>query len=237
MLAHRHSLFFLTGIIVSLLSGTISNGGTITGIIRFNGNGPALYTELKGDKNCIAANGGSRVPSETVVVNGNHTLKNVFVYIKSGLEGKHFPVPAQSATMTQRGCRYIPHVMGMMVRQPLIISNDDPTLHNVHATPQYSAQFNLAEPNRGASQTRTFDKPEVMVRMKCDVHRWMSAFIGVLDHPFFSVSNENGEFTIPGVPPGTYEVEAWHEKYGTQLMKITVGPSESKRITFSYSAE
>jgi hypothetical protein len=247
ILSTDHSLFFplsrysqsfirITGSLL-LLGVWSSFAGTITGTIHFPGKFPTATIEMTGDKSCIETNGKARVPSESVVVNPNHTLRNVFVYVKSGLGGKHFAIPPEKAVLTQKGCRYFPHVLGMMVHQPLVISNDDPTLHNVHALPQYSSQFNLAEPQKGMPQTKTFDKPEVMVRLKCDVHRWMSAYIGVLDHPFYSVSNENGTFTITNLPPGQYEIETWHEKFGTKTIIVNVGSNETKIVDVTYDTE
>ncbi len=215
----------------------VANAGTLSGIVHFRGNPPVSTVELSGDQYCIKANGGPRMNSEAVVVNPNLTLRNVFIYIKSGLPPKQYPASADKVFITQKGCRYIPHVIGMMVNQQLVISNDDPTLHNIHAISSEGAGFNLAEPMKGMSQTRSFEKPEIMVRLKCDVHKWMSAYVGVLDHPYFAVTDEHGAFTIPDVPPGTYEIGTWHEKYGTQTMKVTIGPGETKKIDFTYNTE
>ena len=128
---------------------------------------------------------------------------------------------------------YHPHVFGMMANQPLEIVNDDPTLHNIHALPKNSKEFNLAQPKQGMKMTKTFDKSEVMVKLKCDVHNWMAAYVGVLDNPFYAVSDEKGSFTIKGLPAGDYEIEAWHEKYGAQSMKVTVGASDTKTVDFT----
>jgi plastocyanin len=162
---------------------------------------------------------------------------NVFVYVKSGLAGKKFPTPATAVAFDQKGCTYHPHILGMMVNQKLEIKNSDETLHNVHSLPKNSKQFNIAQPKKGMKMTQTFDKPEVMVKVKCEVHNWMSAYIGVLDHPFFAVSNDKGAFEIKNLPAGEYELEAWHEKYGTKTMKVSVGAADTKTADFSYQAK
>jgi hypothetical protein len=138
--------------------------------------------------------------------------------------------------LNQQGCHYTPHVFGVQVGQPLDILNSDDTLHNVHAAAQVNQEFNLGQPFKGMKTTRTFDKPEVMIPFKCDVHTWMNAFVGVLAHPYFAVSADGGKFSLKTLPPGTYEIEAWHEKLGTQTQTVTVGEKETKEITFTFMA-
>ncbi len=172
---------------------------------------------------------------EEVVVNPNGTLKNVFVYIKEGLTGKTFEAPKTPVVLDQLGCRYEPHVFGIQSNQPLEILNSDDTLHNVHALPKNTKEFNLGMPMKGMKLTKTFIAPEVMVKVKCEVHPWMSGYIGVLDHPFYNVTNEEGAFQIKDLPPGQYVLEAWHEKYGVLSQSVTIGsPEEIQEITFRY---
>ncbi|HEY3052503.1 MAG TPA: carboxypeptidase regulatory-like domain-containing protein, partial [Thermoanaerobaculia bacterium] len=119
--------------------------------------------------------------------------------------------------------------------QPLQIKNSDATLHNIHALPNVNSQFNEGQPVQGMVSTKKFDKPEIVpFRIKCDVHGWMKAFMAVLPHPYHSVSAMNGTFTIGNLPPGTYTLTAWHEKYGTQEQQVVVGPKESKQVTFTF---
>jgi hypothetical protein len=125
---------------------------------------------------------------------------------------------------------YDPHVFGMQANQPLKILNSDETLHNVHSLPEKSTQFNLAMPFKGMELTKKFSKPEVMVKIKCDVHPWMAAYVGVLDHPFFAVSAADGAFQMPKLPAGTYTIEAWHEKFGTQTQTVALGEGETEVI-------
>ena len=174
--------------------------------------------------------------SEEVVVNDNKTLKNVFVYVKEGVKGP-FPAPTTPATMTQMGCWYQPHVFGLQVDQPFDIVNADATLHNVNAKPTSNPPFNIAQPVKGMKSTKKFSKPEVMVTFKCNVHPWMHAFAGVLDHPFFSVTGTDGAFAISGLPAGTYTIAAWHEKYGTQTQTVTVGDGESTSVDVTFKSQ
>jgi len=212
-----------------------SLAGNIVGKITYTGPkvAPSMI-KMNADPKCIKMHSGKDVESEQVVVNPNNTLRWVFVYVKKGLEGKKFPTPTSKVSINQSGCMYNPHVFGMMANQPLEITNSDATLHNIHALPKNSSQFNIAQPNKGMKLTKTFDKSEVMVKIKCEVHNWMNAYVGVLDHPFYAVSDDKGNFSIKNLPPGDYELEAWHEKFGTKSMKVTVGASDTKTVDFSY---
>ncbi|MBI4000033.1 MAG: carboxypeptidase regulatory-like domain-containing protein [Candidatus Omnitrophica bacterium] len=143
-------------------------------------------------------------------------------------------MPTIPITLDQKGCQYHPHVLGVQVGQPFEMVNSDPTLHNIHSLAEKSAQFNLGMPIENMRLKKKFENPEIMVKLKCDVHPWMSAYIGVLSHPFFSVSGSDGAFEIKDLPAGEYTIEAWHEKYGTQTQKITVG-EESATADFTFN--
>ncbi len=209
--------------------------GTVTGKASFTGQAPAPQKiGMDADPTCASLHK-EPVYTEDVVVNANGTLKNVFVYVKEGLEGKTFPPPAQPVVMDQKGCHYDPHVFGIQVNQPLEILNSDATLHNVHGMPKESKEFNLGMPIQGMKLNRKFEKPEIMVKFKCDVHPWMSAYAGVLTHPFFSVTNEEGAFEIKDLPAGSYTLEAWHEKYGVQTQQVTVDEAGSQTIDFNFA--
>jgi hypothetical protein len=166
------------------------------------------------------------------VVGADKGLANVFVYIKKG--AKPTPAPAGAKVLLdQVNCQYEPYVMGMVVNQMLQIRNSDPILHNVHATPKINKdEFNFAQTTKGQINEKTFDKPEVLVRMMCNVHNWMFAYIGVLDHPYYSVTDKDGSFKISGLPAGTYTVEAYHLKAGRKEQEITVGAGDTKAINF-----
>jgi hypothetical protein len=177
---------------------------------------------------------GPRDP-EVVVADGK--LANVFVYVKSGLPaGQTFPAPPAAAVIDQDGCLYQPRVLGLMVGQPLEIKNSDPISHNIKAVPTTNRGFNISQPQAGMTTTRTFSEPEIMVPLECNVHGWMNAWVGVTAHPFFAVSGTDGSFTISGLPAGTYELEAWHEKFGTKTASVTVTDGGTATVEFSFSA-
>jgi plastocyanin len=173
---------------------------------------------------------------ETVMVGSGGALQNVFVYVKDGLGNLRFPVPARPIVLDQKGCHYVPHVLGVQVGQSVEILNSDNTLHNVHAVPKANQEFNMGQPLPGIKHTHQFSTREVMVPFKCDVHPWMQAWVGVLDHPYFAVTGADGSFSLQGLPPGTYTIEAWHESLGTQTQSVTIGEKESKDVQFSFKA-
>jgi plastocyanin len=217
-----------------------ATAATVAGKITLEGTLPANQPiRMNADPACVAANKGQTPTQETFVGEGG-SLGNVFVYVQSGLNGS-FPAPTSAVVLDQKGCRYIPHVFGVQVGQPIEILNSDPTLHNIHALPKTNQEFNTAQPIQGMKTTHTFTAKEndVVVPFKCDVHGWMNAYVGVLDHPYFAVSKPDGSFSIANLPPGTYAVTAWHERLGTQTQNITVAAKESKsdaNFTFKASA-
>lgn len=188
------------------------------------------------DPNCAALHPDGLL-SEEVTVNSNGTLKNVFVYVKEGLEGKTFTPPTAPVILDQKGCWYNPHVFGIQVNQPLEIVNSDNTLHNVHSLAVKNKEFNLGMPIQGMKLRKSFGKPEVMAKFKCDVHSWMTSYIGVLEHPFYSVTSGEGTFEIKDLPPGNYTIEAWHEKYGVQSQSVNLQAADSSAsVEFKYKS-
>jgi plastocyanin len=177
--------------------------------------------------------GQGQATTQTFVAS-NGGLQNVFVYVKDGLGNLKFPAPASPVVLDQKGCWYIPRVFGIQVGQSLDMVNSDETLHNVHAMPAANREFNRGQGMKGLKSTTVFTTPEVMVPFKCDVHKWMNAWVGVVEHPFYAVSGAGGAFEIKGLPPGTYTIEAWHEKLGTQTQMVTIGAKESKAISFTF---
>lgn len=211
-----------------------ATAGNITGIVKFSGTKPKMQKISMGaDAFCKTAHT-SDVYSEEVVVNSNNTLKYVYVYVKSGLGSLKFPAPAEPVVFDQKGCMYTPHVAAVQAGQMLEVRNSDSVLHNVNARPAKNQGFNFGQPVQGMKTSKTFTTPEVMVPVKCDVHPWMHGWIGVQDHPYASVTGDDGSFSLKNLPPGEYEVEAWHEKYGTSVQKITVGAKETKTIEFTF---
>src|SRR5437868_8186384 len=212
----------------------VQGGGTISGKVKFTGAKPAMpKIDMSEEPKCKAKYTAAPPTDEAVVVNANGTLANVFVYVKSGLPASYkAPAPAGAVTLDQDGCRYHPHVLGILVGQGLEIKNSDGIPHNIKAKGTKNRPFNISQPTTMTS-TRTFSAPEVMVPLECNVHGWMHAWLGVLPHAFYGVSGADGSFSITGLPPGTYTVEAWHEKYGTQTATVTVAGSETKTADFS----
>lgn len=212
----------------------VADAGTISGMIMFTGDAPAMEPiDMSAEPDC-AADYAQTPMTQTVVANGGH-LANVFVYIKEGLSGAP-AAPSTPVNVNQEGCRYHPHVIGVQAGQPFTFQNSDGLLHNVKANPSQNRPFNLSQPTDMTSAERSFSTPEIMVPVVCDVHGWMNMYIGVVDNPYFAVSDDGGSFTIRNVPPGTYTVEAWHERYGTQTMQVTVAPNGTATADFTYDA-
>jgi hypothetical protein len=212
-----------------------TGAASVTGRIVFEGAVPAAEKfKMSADAFCAKLHPGDS-KKEDVVVGPDKGLANVFVYVKSGISGT-YPPPAAAAVIDQRGCTYHPHVFGMVAGQSLDILNSDDTLHNIHSLPEKNEAFNLGMPVKGMKYTKKFDKPEVMIRIKCDVHGWMGAYCGVLSHPFFAVTAADGTYAIKDLPAGTYTIEAWHERFGTQTQQVTVGAQESKPLAFTFKA-
>ena len=208
----------------------------MTGRVVFEGTRPAPEPlRMASDPACAQGNGPNPV-SDAVVIAKDGALQNAFVYIKSGLDPAYtFEVPTTPLEFHQHGCRYAPRVFGVRAGQPVEIVNDDDTMHNVHAMPTSNREFNKMQQVKGQRMVQTFTVPEVMVRFKCDVHNWMAAYVGVMAHPFFAVTKADGTFDITGLPPGTYTIEAWHERFWTRTQQVTVGEHQTATASFSFS--
>ncbi len=208
-----------------------STAGKLSGAARFTGKKPPRKTiDMSGDPACVESHHGKAL-DESVVVNPNGTLANVFVYIKSGLEGKTFEVPATPVKLDQHGCWFQPRVLGIQTGQPLEITNSDPVTHNVHPLAQVNREWNHSQGPGDAPLERKFLRPEVMIRVKCNIHSWMRAFIGVVANPYFAVSGTDGTFEIPNVPPGDYVSrslarDAGHA--GTENQRTSVGQGRNQ---------
>jgi hypothetical protein len=195
---------------------------------------PPQVIRLDGDPKCLALANGQPRRTESIVVGEGNSLQNVFVYVKDGLAARLYPVPTTPAVLDQQRCWYVPRVLGVQVGQQLTIRNSDPLLHNVHGEGAINQPFDVGTPVEGVEVKRTFATREVMVPVKCNVHNWMNAYIGVVEHPYFAVSDQSGRFSIAQLPPGSYTLEIWHEKFGTQTQQVTVNAKETKDLTFTY---
>jgi hypothetical protein len=214
-----------------------ATSGSISGRIVFTGARPAMdHLKMASDPVCVQASGPNPT-NDAVLIAPDGGLENVFVYIKDGLNPDyHFDVPTAPVLLDQKGCRYSPRVAGARVGQPVEITNSDPTFHNVHGMPTAGAEFNSFQPMRGMRERRIFAGVDVMVHFKCDVHSWMSAYVGVVNHPYFAVTSVNGRFAMPNVPPGTYTIEAWHERFGTRTAQVTIGDRQAGTVSLTFSA-
>ncbi len=208
--------------------------GTISGVVNFTGTPPALTSiDMSEEPPCASAYPDGAMSQEVLARNGH--LANVFVRLTAGVSGA--PAPSGNVTLDQHNCRYHPHVLGIQANQPLVITNSDNLLHNINVSPTDNRGFNISQPRAGIESTQRFLVPEVMIPVRCDVHGWMHAYIGVVDNPYFAVSGPDGAFTIPNVPAGDYTMEAWHEEYGTLTAQVTVTAQGTANVSFDYSSD
>lgn len=208
-----------------------ADAGGINGSVTYAGPDSDTPIAMDADPVCAGLHTTPVDTNEVAVKDGK--LANVFVYVKSGMEGKTFPAPAEKKELDQVGCQYTPRVLGLQTGQAIAIKNTDATLHNVHALATANAEFNQAQPQGLPPFDKTFDKQE-MVHVKCDVHPWMTAWIGVVPHPYYAVSGEDGSYSIQNLPPGTYTIEAWHETLGTQTQEVTIAPNQTATVSFDF---
>ena len=213
---------------------TADGPGTIAGTMTYDGSAPAPRPlPMDSDPRCVMEPGAK---SELLLVGPGNTLQNVFVYVKDGLGARTYASPTTPVMLDQKGCRYLPHVFGVQIGQPIHVANSDPTVHNVNASAKNNRSFNFGQVPSVPPVTRIFDKPEVMIPFRCDVHGWMNAYVGVVAHPFFAVTMADGTFEIKGLPAGTFTVEAWHERLGVQSQSVTVDGKTPAKVSFAFKA-
>jgi len=211
-----------------------ATAGEITGTVKLDGPVPNFKPiDMSAEAFCVQANPKPVVPP--IVVTGEHgALANAVVYIKSGLGSYHFDTPQTPVVLDQKGCMYTPRVLAVMVNQPLEVNNEDQTIHNVHPMPRTNKAWNKSEPVGDPPIQFTFTKPELAIPIACNIHPWMRAWLFVFADPYFAVTPKTGEFSLKNVPPGTYTIEAWQERFGVQDQTVTIGPKESKSIDFVF---
>ncbi len=210
-------------------------GATISGTVTYEGAVPRLRTIDMGAEPTCAAKHSSGAKSQALVLGDGNTMGNIFVRVKSGLSKTSYDPPKEPVVVDQEGCVYDPHVFGVMAGQDIKFLNSDGVLHNVHPLPKVNRGFNLAMPKTVTETTKKFDKVEEdKFVVKCDVHPWMQAYMAVMPHPFFNVTAKDGKYTISGLEPGTYEIEAWHERLKTVTATVTVKAGETATQDFTF---
>jgi plastocyanin len=196
---------------------------------------PFKPINMSAEPYCTKAHSSPVMPEE-VVTGAKGALANVIVYVKDGLGDRSFDAPKEPVELDQKGCMYLPHVVALMAGQDLKVVNSDQTTHNIHPMPKDNREWNKSQPPGATPIEDTFARAEVAIPVKCNVHPWMKSYIAVFKHPYFIVTGKDGTFDLKNVPPGTYTLEAWHEKYGTVDQQVTVGAKESKTVTFAFKA-
>jgi len=213
-----------------------SRVGAIRGTVTLDGQPPELRPiDMSSEPGCRKLNAGPVIPPE-IITGPSGGLANVVVYVKSGLGPYGFITPKESVALDQKNCMYEPRVVALMVNQPLEIINDDATIHNVHAMAKENKEWNKGQRAGGPAIETSFSRPELAIPFMCNVHPWMRAFVFVFAHPYFEVTSKTGEFELKGLPPGTYTIETWHERYGTQDQSVTIGPRETGQVSFRYKS-
>ena len=208
-----------------------STVATVSGTVKFDGTAPKpSKIDMSQDPACKGTN-----EAENVVVNGGD-LANVFVYVKDGLGNRTFDVPTTPVVLEQKGCRYHPHVLGVMAGQTVDIKNADATTHNIHPTPKDNREWNESQPPSSADIQKNFAREEIMLPVKCNQHPWMKMYVNVVKSPFFAVTDKDGNYEIKGLPPGDYTIAFVQEKLGEQDQKVTVAPKDTKTVDQSFKA-
>jgi plastocyanin len=212
-----------------------ASAATLTGKAVLEGRPPAKKPIRMGEEpECAKLHKGA-VHEEDAVVGAGGALANVFVHVKSGLEGKSFAPPAEPVKIDQRACTFHPRVFGIRTGQTLLVSNSDPVSHNIHPMPKNNREWNQGQAPGAPVLERDFARAEIMIPVKCNVHSWMRSWIGVVEHPFFAVTGAEGTFRIGGLPPGEYELEAWHERFGARSAKVTLAAGATAAADFRFT--
>jgi len=218
---------------VSMMTPARPSGGTVSGKITYEGT-PAKQKPIDMSKEPSCAKQYTAPPTtETIVTGPNNALQNVVVYISAGAPDE--AAPSQAVVFTQKGCRYLPHVLAFQVNQVLTVVNEDQTSHNIHPLAKTNREWNKSQPPGAPPIVDKYDKAE-MIAVKCNVHPWMHGTFAVLKNSHYTISGEDGSFSLPNLPPGKYTVTAFHESYGDQSQEVTITGSETKTLSFTFKA-
>ena len=206
-----------------------ATAASVSGTVKLAGEAPkAVKIDMSQDPACKGTN-----TAETIVASGGN-VANVFVYVKEGLGNRTFDIPKDAIKLDQSGCKYHPHVMGVMAGQDVQIVNSDPTTHNIHPTPKDNREWNESQPPQSAPLDKTFAREEIMLPVKCNQHPWMRMFVNVTKSPFFAVTGPDGKFEIKGLPPGDYTIAFVQEKLGEQDVKVTLAAKDAKTVDATF---
>jgi plastocyanin len=209
-----------------------ATAASVSGTVSFEGTAPkAAKIDMSQDPACKGMN-----MAEAVVADGGK-LSNVFVYVKDGLGNRTFDIPKDPVTIDQSGCKYHPHVLGVMAGQTVKVVNSDPTTHNIHPTPANNREWNESQPPQTAPLEKTFAREEIMLPVKCNQHPWMRMFVNVVKSPFYAVTGPDGKYEIKGLPPGDYTLAFVQEKLGMQEQKVTLAAKDSKMVDATFKAQ
>lgn len=212
-------------------------GASVKGMAKFEGTAPKpANLNMAADPVCAKAHASSPAIAEDLLTDGHGGLKNVIVYVSEGLGTATFTPPNEPAVLEQTGCQYKPHVFALMTGQKIKVLNNDATTHNIHPIPSVNRGWNESQPP-GVPIEESFARVEIAIPVKCNIHPWMKGYIAVFNHPYFAVTGENGDFDLKDLPPGSYTLQAWHEKLGTTSQKVTVGAGETKTVEFMFGAK
>ncbi len=231
------TLALATVVVGGAASTSVADNGAVKGKVIFKGNAGDYKRSVlntKKDPNCAKSK--AKIGSENVIINKKTdpmTLRNVMVYVKEGID-KKYDAPSEAVVLQQHGCQYKPHVITMTEGQTLTVKNGDDTNHNIHFLPKKNQEVNFTQPKKGMTKDLNLEA-ESAFKVKCDVHPWMGCYIAVFTHPFHAVTGKDGTFELKGLPAGTYVVEAWHEKFGTQTMEVIVAVDETKEVDFTFA--
>jgi hypothetical protein len=232
----RSKYAYLAGAALIAMS-TFASAGDVTGTVKFDGAAPKMKPIDMAKEPVCQKEHNPPATIQAVVTGPNNTLDNVLVYVSKGLPaGKSYPTPSQPATFDQKGCMYGPHVTALMVNQDFHVTNSDPVAHNIHPLAKVNKEWNKSQPPGSGPIDEKFDKPEITIPVKCNIHPWMRGYVAVLDHPFFAVSDADGKFTIKGLPAGHYTVTAWQESWGNETAEVDVPASGAKTLDITFKA-